>query len=371
MIGPSALSNRRPARLLHSLPPELAHAAALRLLKLLPPARLRPAPHLETRLAGLDLAHPIGLAAGFDKSAEACAALARVGFAFVEIGTVTPRPQAGNPRPRLFRLPADRALVNRLGFNNDGIEAVAARLTGHRPSRCVIGVNLGINRDTPDPTADYLAGLRRLYPLAAYFTLNVSSPNTPGLRALQQAESLHRLLAAVLAERDALAASSGWRRPVLVKIAPDLDQAAEAGIADVARALHLDGLIVSNTTVERPRTLTSAAAAESGGLSGAPLFARSTRLLARMASRLAGAAPLIGVGGVSTGAHAYAKIRAGADAVQLYTAFIYEGPGLVRRIVRELGELLDRDGFTSLAEARGRDAERLAAARLDRRQHVS
>jgi dihydroorotate dehydrogenase len=370
MNGPSARSSRRFARLLHLLPPELAHAAALRLLKLAPPAGLRAPPSLATRLAGLPLPHPIGLAAGFDKNAEAVAALSRLGFSLVEIGTVTPRPQGGNPRPRLFRLPADGALINRLGFNNEGAERVAARLARRRAG-AVVGANLGINRDAAEPVADYLALLRRLYPLADYFTINVSSPNTPGLRALQRADALHALLSTVLAERDGLRAESGQRKPVLLKIAPDLDEAGEAGIAEVAGSLAIDGLIVGNTTIERVPTLTSRHAGEAGGLSGSPLFPRSTRLLARMSLRLHGALPLVGVGGVASAAHAYAKIRAGASVVQLYTAFVYEGPGLVRRMVRELALLLERDGIERLEQACGLDAERLGGARLDRRQHVS
>ena len=370
MLGTTRRSLRHPARLLHFLPPETAHRLGLRLLALRPTATVRASPALAVDLAGLRLAHPVGLAAGFDKNAEAIGGAIRAGFAFVEIGTVTRRAQTGNPRPRVFRLPDEEAVINRLGFNNDGIEAVVHRLARTRPANAVIGGNIGINRDSKDPAADYASCLARLAPHVDYLTVNVSSPNTPGLRALQAAERLHGLLLTILGERDRLAAESGHRRPVFLKIAPDLDADAEAGIAEVATALALDGLIVGNTTLDRPLTLTSPAAPEAGGLSGRPLFPRSTRLLARFALRLEGRIPLIGVGGIASGSHAYAKIRAGATAVQLYTALIYEGPSLIGRIVRDLDTLLARDGLPSLDAARGLDADRLATARLDRRQHV-
>lgn len=345
------------ARLLHLLPPETAHRAAIRGLPWLPCRALPDLPRLRLRLAGLDLPHPVGLAAGFDKNAQAHAALLRQGFAFVEAGTVTPRPQAGNPRPRLFRLPADRALINRLGFNNEGIAAVAARLAGRDRRIGVVGLNIGMNKDAPDPAADYARGLEAFRDLADYVTVNVSSPNTPGLRALQQRDALARIL-------DALAPLRG-QLPLFVKIAPDLALEDEPGIAELGVAYGVDALIVGNTTITRPSGLRSPAATETGGLSGRPLFPRSTRLLARMAVRLGGVLPLIGVGGVATGADAYAKIRAGASAVQLYTALIYQGPAVVRRIVEQLDAFLERDGFSSVGEAVGLDAEALAQARID------
>ncbi len=352
----------RAARLLHLLPPEAAHRAAIRLLPWLPPRRRAPRPRLAVRLAGLDLPHPVGLAAGFDKDAEAFASLLRQGFAWVEVGTVTPRPQPGNPRPRLFRLAADRAVVNRMGFNNAGAEAMARRLEGRRRGDGVVGVNIGINKDTADPGADYVVGLNRFHALADYVTVNVSSPNTPGLRALQQREPLDALLADLGTARERLAAAEGRARPLFLKIAPDLEPAAEADIAALALAHGVDALIVGNTTVARPSSLRSrAAAAEAGGLSGRPLFAPSTLLLARLAVRLQDRVPLVGVGGIGNGADAYAKLRAGAVAVQLYTALVYEGPGLVGRILGELEACLDRDGHAAASEVVGLDAPRLAA----------
>ena len=331
----------------------------------------RPSPALAVDLGPWRLPHPVGLAAGFDKNAVAVPGAIRAGFAFVEVGTLTRRAQGGNPRPRVFRLGADEAVINRLGFNNEGAANAAARLARAAPFAGVVGANIGINRDSDAPADDYAWCLARLAPVADYVTVNVSSPNTPGLRAWQEADRLHGLLRRILGERDRLAAAGGRRRPVFLKIAPDLDANGEAGIVEVATALGLDGLVVGNTTLDRPQTLASATASEVGGLSGRPLFPRSTRLLARLALRLHGRVPLIGVGGVASAAHAYAKIRAGADAVQLYTALIYDGPSLVGRIVRGLDDLLARDGLASLDAARGLDAERLASARLDRRQHVT
>ena len=347
---------RAAAALLALLPPETAHRVAIRLLPILPGRSLPDFPRLRTRLAGLDLPHPIGLAAGFDKNAEAWAALLRQGFAFVEVGTVTPRPQVGNPRPRLFRLAADRAIVNRLGFNNQGIAAVAARLAG-RDRRGILGVNIGMNRDAPDPGADYRRGLEAFAELADYVTVNVSSPNTPGLRALQQRDALARLL-------DAIEPARG-RTPLFLKVAPDLVPEQEPGVTELCLAHRVDALIVGNTTLARPTTLRSPAAREAGGLSGPPLLARSTRLLARLALRLAGRLPLIGVGGIASGTDAYAKIRAGATAVQLYTAMIYEGPGVVGRVAAELDRLVARDGLASVGAAVGLDAARAAELPID------
>ena len=347
----------RAARLLRLLPPETAHRAAIRLLPWLPARPAPELPRLRVRLAGLDLPHPLGLAAGFDKNGEAFAGLLGQGFAFVEIGTVTPRRQAGNPRPRLFRLPADRAIINRMGFNNDGASAMARRLAARDRRQGVVGVNIGMNKDAPNPVADYVAGMASFRDLADYLTINVSSPNTPGLRALQKRDALARLLEAVRAQRGTL--------PLFLKIAPDLPPEDEADVAALCLEHGIDALIVGNTTIARPSTLRSPHASEAGGLSGRPLFSRSTRLLARMAQRLEGRLPLIGVGGIATGADAYAKIRAGASVVQLYTALVYEGPALVGRILRELDRFVARDGLDSLAEAIGRDAPTLANARVD------
>lgn len=342
------------ARLLRLLPPETAHAAALHLAAWAPPLPVRSRPRLATRLAGLDLPHPVGLAAGFDKNALASAGLLRLGFAFVEIGTVTPRPQAGNPRPRLFRLVEDRALINRMGFNNDGLEAVAARLARRDRRAGIVGANIGVNRDSADPIADYLAGMERLAPLVDYLVVNVSSPNTPGLRDWQRPERLAPLLDRL---RRGLAERAQGRRPppLFLKIAPDLDPSAEAAIVEIALEAGIDGLVVANTTIARPAGLRSPHAGEQGGLSGAPLFEPSTALLRRIATRARGRLALVGVGGIDSAERAYAKIRAGASAVQLYTGLVYEGPGLPGRILDGLERLLDRDGLERLEEAVGRD----------------
>ncbi|RMD87714.1 MAG: quinone-dependent dihydroorotate dehydrogenase [Alphaproteobacteria bacterium] len=339
--------------LLFALPPEAAHAltlAALRPLNRCPPRADDPA--LGIDLWGLHFANPIGMAAGFDKNAKVPAALRALGFGFVEVGAVTPRPQAGNPRPRLFRLTADRALINRLGFNNEGLARIAPRLAAAK-ARGIgpLGVNLGANKDSDDRVADYVTGVEALVSGADFVTVNVSSPNTPGLRSLQARDALADLLDRVLAARDA----APRRVPVLLKIAPDLDSEERQAIAALARESGLDGLVVSNTTLARPEGLGSPRRQEAGGLSGAPLFAPSTALLAEMYRRTEGRLPLIGVGGVMSAADAYAKIRAGASLVQLYTGLVYEGPGLVRRIKRDLSGYLARDGFRSLAEAVGAD----------------
>lgn len=342
----------RPA--LFALDPETAHRAAVLALKagLSEAYARRDDPVLATRVFGLDFPNPIGLAAGFDKNGEAPDAILGLGFGFAEAGTVTPKPQSGNPRPRLFRLAADGALVNRMGFNNEGIEAMAARLA-RRSRHGIVGVNIGQNKDG-DAIADYTACAARLAPLADYLVVNVSSPNTPGLRALQGREPLARLLGAVREARGK-AVPTGARPPILVKVAPDLADDDLKDIAEVARALPVDGLIATNTTIARPPGLQDPRRDESGGLSGKPLFEPSTRVLATLYKLTGGALPLVGVGGVASGTDAYAKIRAGASLVQLYTALVYEGPGLVGAIKRDLAALLRRDGFSSVAAAIGAD----------------
>ncbi|MFN4186182.1 MAG: quinone-dependent dihydroorotate dehydrogenase, partial [Hyphomonas sp.] len=283
--------------------------------------------------------NPVGLAAGLDKNGEALHGLARLGFGFVECGSVTPRPQPGNPRPRLFRLSEDAAIINRMGFNNDGLEAFADRLA-HRPRTAVIGGNLGANKDTEDKAADYVKGLIRLKGLADYVTVNVSSPNTPGLRALQGRAALDDLLGRLAAAR------GDDPTPVFLKIAPDLTGEEIGMIVEASLDHGLDALIVSNTTLDRPDSLRSPHRDEAGGLSGAPLRARALDALRAAADASAGRLPLIAVGGIDSGAEAYARIRLGASAVQIYSALIYEGPGLVARIKRELAERLRADGFS-------------------------
>ena len=330
---------------LRRIDPETAHGLAIAGLKAgLGPRGAADDPILATTAAGLTLHNCLGLAAGFDKDAEVPDAMLAAGFGFVECGTVTPLPQAGNPRPRLFRLSPDRAVINRMGFNNRGIEAFAARLKGRKRSG-VVGANLGANKDAADRVADYVAGLRRLTGLCDYFAVNVSSPNTPGLRGLQSKDALDSLL-------DRLAQARADAAPIFLKVAPDLNDWEVSDIAQAVARYGLDGIIVSNTTLARPDTLRSPDKGEAGGLSGAPLRALSTDILNKF-RQAAPALALIGAGGVATGADAYAKIRAGADAVQLYSALVYEGPGLVGRIKRELAALLKADGFASVEAARG------------------
>ena len=333
--------------LLRRLDAETAHGLALKALSAGLAGRAEAAsdPILATEALGLRFANPLGLAAGFDKDAVAVLPLMRLGFGFVEAGTVTPRPQPGNPRPRLFRLVEDAAVINRMGFNNGGVEAYLARLRAlPRPLPAVFGANIGVNKEGADPARDYPALYRALAGLADYVTVNVSSPNTPGLRDLQGEERLAQILAGI-------AAIEG--PPVLVKIAPDLAENALGPIIEACIAQGAAGLIVSNTTIARPESLRSAHRGEAGGLSGAPLRNRATEVL-RHCHRIArGRLTLVGVGGVASGADALAKIRAGASLVQLYTAFAYAGPALVPEILRDLAALLRREGFTSIAEAVG------------------
>jgi dihydroorotate dehydrogenase len=334
-------------RALHGLDPEDAHSVAIAALKAgLGPVGGGDDPILATDLAGLSLPNPVGLAPGFDKNAEVFAPMLRAGFGFVECGTVTPRPQAGNPRPRLFRLSEDRAVINRMGFNNQGAEAAAMRLARRKGRAGVVGINIGANKDSVDRIADYATMARLMAPLATYLAVNVSSPNTPGLRALQDEGALAALLDAVIEAR------GRHGPPVFLKVAPDLEPADIDAIARIAIDRQLGALIVSNTTVTRP-PLRSAHAEEAGGLSGAPLRELAQQRLRDFRKATGGALPLVGVGGIASADDAWARIRAGASLIQLYSAMTYEGPGIAHRIVRGLGRLMRRDGFATIAEAVG------------------
>jgi dihydroorotate dehydrogenase len=337
-----------------ALDAERAHRLTIAALKRLPPGRpAAPDDALAVAVAGLIFPDPVGLAAGFDKDAEVWRQMLGMGFGFVEVGTVTPLPQAGNPKPRLFRLAKDRAVINRLGFNNRGQAAALARLDGRDrragpsapPRTGIVGVNIGANKDSADRIADYAAGVRAMLGVADYLTINVSSPNTPGLRALQDKGALGELLAAVTEAR-------GAGPPLFLKVAPDLEAAEVTDIARAAIDHRIDALIVGNTTVSRP-ILTSKHRGEAGGLSGAPLKALALRRLRDFRRASGGALPLIAVGGIETGADAFERIRAGASLVQLYTALVYRGPGLAREIARDLKRLLARDGFARLTDAIG------------------
>jgi dihydroorotate dehydrogenase len=348
--------------LLRWFDPEDAHRLAIQGLKLLPPLRPRPDDaKLAVRAFGLNFPNPIGMAAGFDKSAEAPDALLRLGFGFVEIGTVTPKPQIGNPRPRLFRLERDEAVINRMGFNNDGAEAVLRRLAGRAHLSGIVGVNVGANKDSADRVADYVRLIETFAPVASYFAVNVSSPNTPGLRNLQQAAALDDLLAKVIDARERVREKAG-DSPVLLKIAPDLSLAELDDVVHIARSRRVDGMIVANTTLARPSTLREQAGArEQGGLSGRPLFRLSTRMVAETYVRAEGAFPLVGVGGIDTGGAALTKIRAGASLIQLYSSLIYKGLGLVDDIKNDLASTLLRTGRDSLSEIVGADAATITA----------
>lgn len=341
--------------LLRRIDPETAHGLTLWALKrgFGPASPQNNDPALENTLWGLTFPNPIGVAAGFDKNADVFAQMLAMGFGFTEIGTVTPRPQAGNPRPRLFRLTEDRAVINRMGFNNEGVDAAAARLKSRGPG--IVGSNIGKNKDSDDAEADYVIGAAKLAPLSDYMVINVSSPNTPGLRALQDADVLARLVRAVRSAAEG--ACNGKPPPLLVKIAPDLTDSDKKDIAAVASAEPVDGLIISNTTIERPDTLRDPQQSETGGLSGAPLFEPSTKLLREMYGLTGGGIPLIGVGGISDGHEAYTKIRAGASLVQLYSGMVYAGPDLIDVMKSQLCARLAADGFKNVAEAIGADAK--------------
>ena len=344
------------ARALRWLPPETAHGVAVGLLRrgLAPAARSMPPPSLQVKLWGLEFSSPLGLAAGFDKDAVALSGLFRLGFAFVEAGTVTPRPQGGNPRPRLFRLAADGALINRMGFNGAGLDAFAANLARAREKGGLgpLGINIGANRDTADFTEDYVTCLQRLAPLADYVALNLSSPNTPGLRSLQEGEALRGLLGCISETM------AGLEKPVplLLKLAPELEDAALAESVRAAIEFGIAGLILCNTTTARPAGLRAPARNEQGGLSGAPLRAPALRMMREVYGLSEGRLPLIGVGGIASADDAYARIRAGASLLQVYTGFIYRGPRLIAEINAGLAKRLKADGLNHIGQAVGADA---------------
>ena len=341
--------------LLHRLDPERAHGLSLTALKLRLPnlPGVVSTPRLATSLAGLTLANPVGLAAGYDKNAVALAPLMRSGFGFLEVGAATPRPQDGNPKPRLYRLTADRAAINRFGFNNEGAASICARLALRPKSRVPVGLNLGANKDSEDRAADFAAVLAACGPHIDFATVNVSSPNTEKLRDLQGRVALTALLSGVMETRAGLARPI----PIFLKIAPDLSDTDLAEIAEVALASGIAGIIATNTTLSRDG-LKSSEKSQAGGLSGTPLFERSTRVLAKLSELTNGKLPLIGVGGVSTADHAYQKIRAGASAVQLYTSMVYQGLSVAQSVARGLDRALDKAGFATVAEAVGTDRAR-------------
>jgi dihydroorotate dehydrogenase len=340
--------------MLRRLPAERAHVTTVKLLRagLGPKSGEITSDALKTSVGGLELPNPVGLAAGFDKDCDVPDAMLGAGFGFVECGTVTPRPQVGNPQPRLFRLVSDEAVINRMGFNNRGLDHFSQRLQARKGKPGIVGANLGANKDSDDRVADYVTGLSRLWGHADYFTINISSPNTPGLRQLQGADEMEDLLGR-LAETRAALTGDDPSVPMFLKVAPDVDVGQIARIVEQARTYGMNAIIVSNTTLDRPESLTHEHRGEGGGLSGQPLFEKSTRILAEFADAAEGKIDLIGVGGVGSGAQAYAKIRAGAKAVQLYSALVYHGPQLVAEICADLEARLAADGFTSVAEAVG------------------
>jgi dihydroorotate dehydrogenase len=348
--------------LMRALDPEDAHALAIKALRVAPLSAREPDdPKLAVRAFGLNFPNPIGMAAGFDKHAEVPDPLLRLGFGFAEIGTVTPLPQPGNPRPRLFRLAADEGVINRFGFNSEGEAVVLRRLAARASKGGIVGVNVGANKEAADRAADYVRLIEAFAPVASYFCVNISSPNTPGLRDLQRAQALDDLLARVIAARDRVHPRAG-HTPVLLKIAPDLTLSELDDVVGVARTRRVDGMIVGNTTTARPPELKDRAKArEAGGLSGRPLFRLSTRMLAETYVRAEGAFPLVGAGGVDSGAAAIAKIRAGACLVQLYSALVFKGLGLVGQIKADLLNTVNRGRRDSIADLVGMDAAAVTA----------
>jgi dihydroorotate dehydrogenase len=351
--------------LLYALDPEQAHELTLKSLEagIYPRPAVPDVPSLSVSVWGLSFPNPLGIAPGFDKDARVPDAILGMGFGYAEIGTVTPRPQEGNPRPRVFRLLQDRALINRLGFNNSGHAAALERLNRRQPAG-VVGVNVGANKDATDRAADYVAGVRTFYDVASYFTINVSSPNTPGLRDLQAPAALDELVGRVLEAREEMIAAGKSNRPVVVKLAPDIAEDDLEPIVRVLEARGVDGIAVSNSTLARERLRDTALAKEAGGISGRPLFHRSTVVLARVHGLTGGRIPLIGIGGIDSGQAAIDKLEAGATLLQLYTGLVFEGPGLLGRIKQEMAAYLRREKLARIGELTGRRAETWAAKAL-------
>jgi dihydroorotate dehydrogenase len=353
----------RPALL--ALDPEKAHELTLLSLEQgLYPRSGQDDQRLEQSVWGLKFANPLGMAAGFDKNGRVIAPLFRMGFGFCEAGTVTPLPQSGNPKPRVFRLIKDRAVINRLGFNNEGHDALANRLLT-RSHDGVLSVNIGANKDSPDRVQDYVIGLKRFYSSADYFTINISSPNTPGLRDLQAPEELDTLLTRLIEARTELMDDDAPYRPMAVKLAPDIDDEALPAIIERLMAHKVDAIVISNTTLSRNDLSDQTTAAETGGLSGQPLFERSTRMLARVYQITKGDIPLIGVGGVNSGETALAKLQAGATLIELYTGLIYEGPSLITRIKRALIRHCEENAYSSITQTIGTKADEWANKEID------
>ncbi len=351
---------------IYALDTELAHDLALRALRMgvVPAFPPPPDPRLSRTLFGVTFPNPVGLAAGLDKNGTTIDGLLRVGFGSVEVGSVTPRPQPGNPKPRLFRLAPARALINRYGFNNEGLPALRLRLERRKGRAGLVGVNLGANKDSTDRVADYVAGIDAIAGLADYAVINVSSPNTPGLRSLQDKDALVDLLARVTAARDAAIAKTGRALPTLIKLSPDVTETQLADIAAAVKASTIDGAIVSNTTLDRAGLGNAEHAKEAGGLSGRPLFRRSTIQLARFRRLMGPSFPIIGVGGIDSGLTAWQKFEAGADLVQIYSGMIFEGPGLIGAILRDLSHRLDAEHLSSIAALVGRKTDEWAAMDL-------
>jgi dihydroorotate dehydrogenase len=351
---------------LYALDTELAHDLALRALRMgvVPAFAPRPDPRLARTLFGVSFPNPLGLAAGLDKNGSTIDGLLRLGLGWVEVGSVTPRAQPGNPRPRLFRIARARALINRYGFNNEGLSSLRTRLEERKGRGGIVGVNLGANKDSADRVADFVAGIATIAGLADYAVINVSSPNTPGLRALQEKESLVELLARVTQARDLAREKSGRPLPVLLKLSPDVSAAQLADIADAVKDSTVDGAIVSNTTLDRFGLGNDPRANEAGGMSGRPLFHRSTVQLARFRKLMGPSFPIVGVGGIDSGLTAWQKFEAGADLVQIYTGMIFEGPGLVGAILRDLSRRLDAERLPSIAAIVGRKTDHWAAMEL-------
>ncbi|MBX3519538.1 MAG: quinone-dependent dihydroorotate dehydrogenase [Xanthobacteraceae bacterium] len=341
---------------------EDAHGLAIRALSMMPkPAVRADDPRLSVSAFGLNFRNPVGLAAGFDKNAQVPDAILALGFGFAEVGTLTPKPQPGNPRPRVFRLLRDEGVINRLGFNNEGFHAAVARLSRRR-AQGILGINVGANKDSADRIADYAAGVETFSPYASYLTINISSPNTPGLRDLQAAGMLDELMKRVLDARERAAQQGQGRKPILLKIAPDVALGDLDDIVEIAKKRAIDGMIVSNTTITRPASLRDSNAKEQGGLSGKPLFDLSTKMLAETYLRAERAFPIVGVGGIDSADAAWRKIRAGATLVQLYTALVYRGFGIAGEIKRGLSLMLDRGKHRSIQDVVGRDAVQVAAS---------